>query len=68
MQTPVSVISYLHRPIMRFMVQTVMPFIMTQHDTMPPVSIVQRFCTMLAATLSSQMQWILMPPGHFSIL
>ena len=35
---------------------------------MPPAIIVQRFCIMLQAILSSQVQVIFMPPVHFSIL
>ena len=34
---------------------------------MPPASMVQRFCIMLHAILSSQVQVIFMPPVHFSI-
>jgi hypothetical protein len=43
MHTPLSVISHLHRPIMRLQLQTVMPFIIAQQLHMPPASIVQRF-------------------------
>ena len=35
---------------------------------MPPASMVQRFCIMLQAIASSQVQVIFMPPVHFSIL
>jgi hypothetical protein len=45
-----------------------MPFIMQQQLHRPPASIVQRFCTMLHAALSSQEHVILMPPLIFSIL
>jgi hypothetical protein len=45
-----------------------MPFIMQQQLHMPPESIVQRFCTMLVAILSSQMQVMRNPPVHFSTL
>jgi hypothetical protein len=51
----------------RLQQQTVMPFIMTQQLHIPPASIVQRFCTMLQAILSSQEQEMRMPPWHFSI-
>ncbi|WP_406697410.1 hypothetical protein V5E97_00990 [Singulisphaera sp. Ch08] len=66
MQQPSSVISHLHMPIMRLQQQTIMPFIIIQQEHMPPASIVQRFCIMLQAILSSQVQVIFMPPGHFS--
>src|SRR4051794_3227066 len=62
MHTPVSVISHLHMPIVKLQAQTVMPFIVTQQPTTPPASIVHRFWTMPAATLSSQTQWIFTPP------
>jgi hypothetical protein len=52
----------------RLQQQTIMPFIRQQQLHMPPASIVQRFCTMLQAILSSQEQMIFMPPVHFSIL
>ena len=66
MQTPLSVISHLHMPIVRLQQQTIMPFIIMQQLHMPPASIVQRFCIMLQPILSSQQQVIFMPPGHFS--
>jgi hypothetical protein len=65
---PFSVISHLHMPIIRLQQQTIMPFIMQQTVHMPPAIIVQRFCTMLQAILSSHEQVIFMPPVHFSIL
>ena len=34
---------------------------------MPPAIMVQRFCIMLQAAMSSQVQVIFMPPVHFSI-
>jgi hypothetical protein len=68
MQTPSLVISHLHMPMVRLQQQTIMPFIMQQTVHMPPAIIVQRFCTMLQAILSSQLQVIFMPPVHFSIL
>ena len=67
MQTPSSVISHLHMPIVRLQQQTIMPFIIMQQLHMPPAIIVQRFCIMLQAILSSQVQVIFMPPVHFSI-
>ena len=67
-QTPLSVVSHLHMPIVKLQQQTIMPFIMQQAETMPPASIWQRFWTMLQAILSSQLQDILKPPVHFSSL
>jgi hypothetical protein len=52
----------------RLQQQTIMPFIITQHEHMLPASMVQRFWTMLHAGLSSQLHMIFMPPVHFSIL
>jgi hypothetical protein len=66
-QTPVPVISHLHMPMVRLQVQTDMPFIIMQQLTMPPAIIEQRFCIMVQAALSSQVQVIFMPPVHFSI-
>jgi hypothetical protein len=43
-----------------------MPFIVQQHESMPPAIIVQRFCSMAADTLSSHTQVTFMPPGHFA--
>ena len=68
MQTPSLVISHLHIPMVRLQQQTIMPFIMQHTLHMPPAIIVQRFCTMLQAILSSHEQVIFMPPVHFSIL
>jgi len=67
-QTPLSVISHLHMPIVRLQQQTIMPFIIMQQLHMPPASILHRFCTMPQAILSSQEQVIFIPPLHFSIL
>ena len=66
MQTPFLVISHLHMPIVMLQVQTGMPFIMQQQLHMPPDIMLQRFCNMLQATWSSQLQWIFMPSAHFS--
>jgi hypothetical protein len=68
MHTPVSVISHLHMPMVKWQVQTVMPFNIIVQLHMPPASMVQRFCIIEQATLSSQMQYIFMPPLHFSYL
>ncbi len=66
MTQPSAVISHLHMPIVRLQQQTIMPFIMTQQLHMPPASMVQRFCIMLHAILSVQVQVTFMPPWHFS--
>jgi hypothetical protein len=55
-------------PIVRLQQQTIMPFIIMQQLYMLPANIVQRFCIMLHAIASSQVQVIFMPPVHFSIL
>jgi hypothetical protein len=66
MQTPMSVISHLHMPIIILQQQTIMPFIIMQQLHMPPAIIVQRFWSIPADILSSQTQLIFMPPVHFS--
>jgi hypothetical protein len=66
MQTPFSIISHLHIPIIRLQQQTIIPFIIRQQPHMPPASIVQRFCIIPADILSSLLQVIFIPPGHFS--
>jgi hypothetical protein len=66
--TPSLVISHLHMPMVRLQQHTIMPFIMQQQEHMPPASMVQRFCTMLQAILSSQLHVIFIPPWHFSTL
>jgi hypothetical protein len=63
--TPSSVGSHLHRPIVKLQQQTVIPFIMQQQLHRPPANIVQRFCSMPADTLSSQTQTIFIPPLCF---
>jgi hypothetical protein len=68
MQQPSLVISHLQMPMVKLQQQQTMPFIMQQQLHIPPASIVQRFCTMLVAILSSQWQWIFIPPVHFSNL
>jgi hypothetical protein len=65
-QQPSLVISTLHAPIVRLQVQTTMPFIMQQTLHMPPAIMVQRFCIMVQAVGSSQVQVIFIPPVHFS--
>jgi hypothetical protein len=64
---PLSVISHRHMAIIRSQRQVIMPFIIVQHEHMPPAFMVQRFCIMPQAMASSQVQVIFMPPGHFSI-
>jgi hypothetical protein len=66
MQTPLAVISHLHRPIVKLQQQTIMPFIIMQQLTMPPCNMVHRFCIMLHAIWSSHEQVIFIPPWHFS--
>ncbi len=68
MQTPFSVVSHLHIPIIMLQQHIIMPFIIMQHEHMPPAIIVQRFCIMLAVIASSLEQVIFIPPLHFSIL
>jgi hypothetical protein len=67
MQTPFSVVSHLHMPMIRLQQQAIIPFIIMQQLHMPPAIIVQRFCSMPADIASSQVQVIFIPPGHFSI-
>jgi hypothetical protein len=67
MQTPLSVISHLHMPIVMLQQQTIMPFIIMQQLHIPPAIIVHRFCIIVADILSSHEQVIFMPSLHFSI-
>jgi hypothetical protein len=66
-ETPSSVISHLHMPIIKLQQQTIMPLSIMQQLHIPPAIIVQRFCIMVADILSSQEQVIFIPPLHFSI-
>jgi hypothetical protein len=66
-QTPSLVISHLHMPMVRLQQQTMLPFIMQQQLHLEPANMVQRFCNMLHAILSSQTQVIFIPPETFSI-
>jgi hypothetical protein len=66
MQTPMSVASHLHMPIMRLQQQAIIPFIIMQQEHIPPAFMAQRFWSIPAATLSSQVQVIFIPPAHFS--
>jgi hypothetical protein len=63
---PLSVMSHLHMPIIRLQQQTIMPFIIRQQEHIPPAIMVQRFCIMLRAIWSSQVQVIFIPPWTFS--
>ncbi len=65
---PVFVISTLQTPQVRLQVHTGTPFMVKQQETIPPWSIVQRFCTVAQAVVSSQLQVIVIPPVHFSNL
>jgi hypothetical protein len=55
-------------PMVKLHQQTVVPFSIMQQLHMPPASMVQRFWTVLHASLSSQEQVSLNPPVHFSSL
>ena len=67
MMQPSLVMSHLHMPIIMLQLQTIMPFIMQQQLHMVPARELHRFCSVVAAIWSSQMQVIFMPPVHFSI-
>jgi hypothetical protein len=58
---PLSVMSHLHMPMVRLQQQTIMPFIIMQQLHMPPCIMAHRFCIMLHAILSSQVQVIFIP-------
>jgi hypothetical protein len=64
---PSSVVSQWHMPITRLQQQATMPLYCMQQEHMPPASMVQRFCIIATAILSSLVQTIFMPPGHFDI-
>lgn len=68
MQTPSPVISHLHMAIIMLQQHAIMPFIIMQQEHIPPASIVQRFCIVPTAVASSLVQWIFMPPSHFSMV
>lgn len=68
MVQPSSVVSHWHIPITRLQQQATMPLTCIQHEHMPPASMVQRFCIIAAAILSSVLQTIFMPPVHFSMV
>lgn len=64
---PSSVVSQWHMPMTRLQQQATMPLTCMQHEHIPPASIVQRFCIIATAILSSLVQTIFIPPGHFDI-
>jgi hypothetical protein len=64
-EIPSSVGSHLHIAMVRLQQQTIMPFIMQQQLHSPPGIMLQRFCSMLAETLSSHEQTTFIPPAHF---
>jgi hypothetical protein len=66
-QQPSAVISHLHRPIVKLHTHTTDPFIMQQTLHMPPAIMLHRFCIIVQAVGSSQVQVIFIPPAHFSI-
>jgi len=66
-QKPSLVISHLQLLPHMLHMHMVMPFHVQQQLTMPPSSILQRFCKAPQATSSSHMQYIFMPPAHFSM-
>jgi hypothetical protein len=68
MQTPSLVASHMHMPIVKLQQHTMAPFIMQQTLHFELAIIEQRFCSMLQAILSSQLQVIFIPPVHFSII
>ena len=68
MQTPSAVISHLHMAMAMLQQHIIMPFIIMQQLHRPPAIMLQRFCIMLAAILSSALQVIFIPPSHFSIV
>jgi hypothetical protein len=68
MQTPPSIISHLHMPIVMLQQETIIPFIIMQKEHIPPAIMVQRFCIIVADMASSHLHVIFMPPLHFSIV
>jgi hypothetical protein len=65
-QQPSFVISTLHAPMVMLQQHTTIPFIMQHTLHMPPAIMVHRFCIMVQAAASSQVQVIFIPPWHFS--
>jgi hypothetical protein len=67
MHTPILVSVHSHLHMQRLHWHIIMPFIMQQQLHMLPAIILHMFCKVAAATSSSQVQVIFMPPLHFSI-
>jgi hypothetical protein len=65
--TPILVSLHSHLHIVKQQLHTTMPFIMQQQLQALPASILHMFCSVAAATSSSQVQVILHPPLTFSI-
>jgi len=65
---PSAVISHLHIPIIMQQVIIGMPFIIMQHDIIPPAIIVIMFCIIEHCILSSQLHMIFIPPSIFDIV
>ncbi len=66
---PMSIISILHMPIMPMLhMQQGTPFIIMQQEHMPPWVIMQSALSISAEVLSSHIQDMHMPPGHFSMV
>ncbi|HEX3451015.1 MAG TPA: hypothetical protein VHS97_22365 [Isosphaeraceae bacterium] len=65
-QTPMSIASHLHIPIIMLQQQTIIPFIIIQQLHIPPAIIVHRFWSIPADVCSSQTQLIFIPPLDFS--
>lgn len=66
--TPMSIISTLQVQHDRLQQQVIIPFIVMQHEHIPPAVMLQRFCIIMAAVLSWAVQVIRIPPSIFSIL
>ena len=66
--TPSAVGSHLHMAIAMLQQHIIMPFIIMQHEHIPPAIMLQRFCIIAADVASSHLQIIFIPPSHFSIV
>jgi hypothetical protein len=62
---PSAVISHLHIPIIIPQVIIGMPFIIMQHDIIPPAVIIIMFCIIVHCILSSHIHMIFIPPSTF---
>jgi hypothetical protein len=65
---PSAVISHLHIPIIIPHVIIGMPFIIMQHDIIPPAVIIIMFCIIVHCILSSHIHMIFIPPSTFIIV